>query len=214
MITIPSKPFVASFDVHAQYTFTPECKNELPVMGGTEIVEELNTQAQFASLRIGAKEAHNPHALWVATEEHPQLTPLKGENVDLYWKPHAIVGTRGFELIAGLPKITEYDYYIWQGIELNLHPYGACYHDFAEKLSTGVIEFLRCKHISTVLVGGLTTDYCVKTTVLQLLRAKFDVIVNLGACRGVDAKTTREAVEEMRLLGAVLVKSAQELTNL
>ena len=32
----------AAFDVDAQYTFTPECPNELPVAGGTEIVNGLN----------------------------------------------------------------------------------------------------------------------------------------------------------------------------
>lgn len=213
MLTIPPKNLVASFDVHAQYTFTPECPDELPVEGGTEIVDELNAQARFASLRIGSKEAHHPKAIWVATSEHPQLSPMEGENVDVRWKVHSVPGTKGFELIAGLPAVTEYDYFVWQGIELDMHPYGACYHDFAEKLSTGAIEFLTCRNIITVLVGGLATDYCVKTTVLQLLRADFNVVVNLGACRGINPKTIEDAIDEMRLLGALFVNSASELIH-
>lgn len=213
MINIPSKSFVASFDIHAQYTFTPVCPDELPVPGGTEIVDELNAQARLAGIRIGAKEAHHPKAIWVATAEHPQLSPIKGENVDVRWNSHAIAGTKGFELIAGLPKIMDYDYFSWQGIELDMHPYGACYHDVAEKMSTGVIEFLKSKNITTVLVGGLATDLCVKTTVLQLLRAKFRVIVNLGACRGTHPKAIEKAVNEMRKQGAELVNSASELSS-
>lgn len=211
MIALPAKLLVASFDVHPQYTFTPICQDELPVPEGTEIVDELNAQARLASIRIGAKEAHHPQAIWIATSEHPQLSPIEGENVDVRWRPHAIAGTKGFELIAGLPKITDYDYFVWQGIELDMHPYGACYHDIPEKLSTGVIEFLTCKNITTVLVGGLATDYCVKTTVLQLLRADFNVIVNLGACRGIEVKTTEAAIDEMSTLGAQFVHSASKL---
>lgn len=213
MIDLPSKSFVASFDVHAQYTFTPICPDELPVPGGTEIVDELNAQARLAGIRIGAKEAHHPKAIWAATWEQPQFSPVEGENVDVRWNIHAVPGTKGFELIEGLPKITDYDYFVWQGIELDMHPYGACYHDIAEKMSTGVIEFLKCRNITTVLVGGLATDYCVKTTALQLLRAGFSVIVNLGACRGIDQKTIEEAVAEMRKRGAVLVNSASELSS-
>jgi len=211
MVIIPAKTFVASFDVHAQYTFTQMCKDELPVEGGTEIVDELNAQARLAKVRIGSKEAHNPKAIWIADEQHPQLSSIEGENVDVRWNAHAMPGTKGFQLIEGLPKVTDYDYFVWQGIELDMHPYGACYHDIAGKLSTGVIEFLKCKNIRTVLVGGLATDYCVKTTALQLLQAEFNVVVNLGACRGIHAKTIADAIDEMRALGAQFVNSASQL---
>ncbi|NQZ67446.1 MAG: nicotinamidase, partial [Lentisphaeria bacterium] len=42
----------ATFDVDPQYTFTTECPNELPVAGGTEIVNALNQQAKLARLRV------------------------------------------------------------------------------------------------------------------------------------------------------------------
>jgi nicotinamidase/pyrazinamidase len=59
----------------------------------------------------------------------------------------------------------------------------------------------RSADITTLIVGGLATDYCVKTTVLQLLRAGFRVIVNLAACRGISPDTTREALAAMRRAG-------------
>lgn len=210
---IEVKSQVASIDVHTQYTFTPECPDELPVPEGTEIVAELNAQAQFAQYRIGSKEAHHLDAIWIASEQTPQLSPIVGENVDLYWRPHSIVGTHGFKLLAGLPKITEYDYFVWEGIELDMHPYGVCYHDHAEKLSTGVIEFLHSKNVTTVIVGGLATDYCVKVSVLQLLKAGFTVVVNLGACRGIASETIQLATQEMLTAGAILINSAAELVT-
>ncbi len=216
-ITIKDWCIAASFDIDAQNTFTPVCPNELPVPEGDMIADELNKQALRASLRIGSKDAHSPEAIWVATEDKPQFTVVENEpNVDIRWVQHAVPGTKGFELIFGLPKITEYDYFVWKGIEPDMHPYGACYHDFAENMSTGVIEFLKAKKITTVIAGGLATDYCVKTTVLQLLNAGFKVIVNQGGCRGITPETTDQAVEDMVQAGAVLVESAEniEIENL
>ncbi|HDR46729.1 MAG TPA: isochorismatase family protein, partial [Geoalkalibacter subterraneus] len=67
--------------------------------------------------------------------------------------------------------------------------------------------------ITTLIVGGLATDYCVKTTVLQLLRAGFRVIVNLAACRGISADSTRQALATMSQQGAVLIDSSSELKS-
>ena len=92
-----------------------------------------------------------------------------------------------------------------------MHPYGACFHDLQDRLSTGAIEFLLQRGVSTVLVGGLATDYCVCTTALQLRRAGFDVIVNLGACRGITPETCAQAEEKLRLSGVRLIQSAAEL---
>jgi nicotinamidase/pyrazinamidase len=184
MYTLPPKAEVASFDVDAQRSFTPLCPEELPAAGGHEIADELNAQAKFASLRIGSKDAHPADAIWLATPEKPQLSPVHGHlHVDVHWKPHAMTGSEGFKLIPGLPHVTEYDFFIWKGIEPDLHPYGNCYHDSHEKLSTGLIEFLRGKKISTVIIGGLVTDFCVKVTAFQIVKEKFLVIVNLGSCR-------------------------------
>lgn len=212
-LTIPKKEKVASFDVHAQKTFTPLCPNELPVPEGNKIAPELNAQAKKASLRIGSKEAHNPQAIWVTHNRNEITKPIKGANVDVKWPPHAVPGTTGFEYIDGLPHPTEYDYFIWEGIELDLHPYGACYHDIKETLSTGVIEFLRVKNINTVLVGGLATDYCVKTTALQLRQANFNVIINLGACGGLAEDTIKAAINEMKKSGIKFVDSSEDLVN-
>ncbi len=212
-ITIGPKDQVASLEVHTQYTFTEECPDELPVPGGTEIVPELNEQAKYAKYRIGSKEAHHPEAIWVADDKHPALSPIAGENVDVRWPEHSIVGTKGFRKLEGLPKITDYDYFVWEGVELDMHPYGVCYHDQNEKLSTGVIEFLHNRRVDTVIVGGLATDFCVKTTVMQLLKAGFQVIVNLGACRGINEKSIAEAKQMMQDTGAKFVDSAEQLEN-
>lgn len=201
----------ASFDVDAQNCFTPRCPDELPVPEGDQIVAELNRQAQYARFRIGSKDAHPENALWVATHTNPQLTPLDHPHADTFWNCHAVPGSFGFELIEGLPHPNEYDFFIWKGVEPDMHPYGACYHDLAGKQSTGVIEFLTVHSVRHVIVGGLATDYCVKTTVCQLLDAGFDVILNLAACRGIAPDTTQAAIETMQQRGVILIDNSDAL---
>lgn len=202
---------IASFDVDAQKGFTPLCPNELPVPEGDAIVPALNQLAARAQLRIGSKDAHSPQAAWVVPEHAQMLQPLPLANADLTWVSHCVPGTPGFELLDGLPAPMDYDYFVWKGVEPDLHPYGACYHDLAEKRSTGVIEFLRQNDVGLVLVGGLALDYCVKTTALQLRRAGFEVIVHLPACRAIASETAETACIAMREQGITLAASLEEL---
>ena len=62
-----------------------------------------------------------------------------------------------------------------------------------------------------MIVGGLATDFCMKTTALQLREAGFRVIVNLGACRSVNPATLEEDQAEMHRVGIEIVHSAAEL---
>ena len=79
---------------------------------------------------------------------------------------------------------------------------------------TGVIEFLQSRGIKAVICGGLATDYCVKNTVLQLVRAGFTVILNLAACRGIAPDTVAAALDEMRGAGVIIVNNSAELKEL
>ncbi len=202
---------IASFDVDAQKGFTPLCPNELPVPDGDAIVPALNQLAARTSLRIGSKDAHSPKAPWVVDKHADMLQFLPMANADLTWVSHCVPGTPGFELLEGLPAPLDYDYFVWKGVEPDLHPYGACYHDLAEKRSTGAIEFLRQNDVDLILVGGLALDYCVKTTALQLRRAGFEVIVHLPACRAIADDTAQTACREMQDSGITLTASLEQL---
>jgi nicotinamidase/pyrazinamidase len=206
-----NKESTASFDIDPQNGFTPVCPDELPVVGGDEIAAALNEQAKYARLRVGSKDAHPSTAIWAASDTEPQFTPVAGDNVDIRWNMHCVPGTKGFELIDTLPEVVDYDFMVFKGVEPTLHPYGACYHDLNDKLSTGVIEYLKVKNIETVICGGLATDYCVKLTVLQLIKAGFRVVLNLSACRGIDPKGIQLAIKEMTLAGVTVINDISEL---
>ncbi|SHJ05079.1 nicotinamidase/pyrazinamidase [Malonomonas rubra DSM 5091] len=205
----------ASFDIDPQRGFTPLCPDELPVVDGDKIADELNAQAGFASVRLVSKDCHPAAAPWVAQSPEEIMTPVEGNypGLDIKWPPHCVVGTEGNRLIPGLPEESAYDLVIEKGKDPVKHPYGACFQDLAESESTGAIEWLRKRNIETVIVGGLATDYCVKTSVMQLLKAGFKVIVNLAGCRGVAEETSAAAVDEMRAAGATLIDGSAQLAT-
>ncbi len=200
---------IAAIDVDVQKTFTPLCPDELPVPYGDEIVSELNAQAQWADLRVMTKDAHSPKALWVASSIEHMLKPVGLPNADVSWVAHAVPGTFGFELLDGLPAVTDYDFLVYKGIEPDMHPYGACYHDLAGRLSTGLIEWLRQQQIATVLLGGLAFDYCVKQTALQLKSAGFRVVINKAACRAISEETESLATIELQAAGVELLDDSK-----
>ena len=209
---IPEKHKVASFDVDSQRTFTPLCPDELPVEEGDEIGPELNRQAEYAAYRLGSKDSHSPEAVWVTDDADKIGKPgVEGDNVEEHWPVHAVPGTEGFELIPGLPRPADYDFFVWKGVELDMHPYGACYHDIPERMSTGVIEWLKARGISHVLVGGLATDFCVWATARQLQDAGFQVILNRAATRGIADESVEEALEAMEKAGVKFIDSCDEL---
>tara|TARA_R110001583_G_C5639667_1_gene407778 strand:+ start:160 stop:807 length:648 start_codon:yes stop_codon:yes gene_type:complete len=207
------KSVTASFDVDPQCGFTFLCPDELPIFEGDEIADELNAQAQFSCCRLVSKDCHPTDALWITTKAEEVMSPVEGDypNLDIKWPAHCIVGTKGNQLIPGLPNEDNYDLVIEKGIDPLKHPYGACFHDLAGSESTGAIEWLQQQGIAVVIVGGLATDFCVKTTVLQLCSAGFKVIVNLAACRGVDVQSTKIACDEMRDAGVELINASSEL---
>ena len=211
---LPEREKIASFDVDAQRTFTPLCPDELPVPGGDEIADALNHQAELAGWRIGSKDAHSPNAAWVTDQAEKIGQPgVDAKHAEEHWPVHAVPGTVGFKLLPGLPHPAEYDFFVWKGVEPDMHPYGACFHDLDEQRSTGVIEWLHSKGITHVLVGGLATDYCVKQTALQLANASFEVILNLSACRGIAPKTTETALATMREASVHIIENLDLLTT-
>ena len=175
----------ASHNVDPQKGFTPLCPNELPVPGGDTIVDELNGQNILVKYKTVSKDVHPANAIWIANVNQPQYSPVNGDNVDVAWNAHCMSGAYGAELLDGLPKMIDYNFFVAKGFEPNLHPYSSCYHDLKKNISTGLIEWYNSKGITTVIVSGLATNYCVGQTVIDLVDAGFQVILNLGGCKGI-----------------------------
>lgn len=208
--------------VDAQNGFTELCPNELPVKGALEIVSEINRIRAMGFINVASGDAHVPSAPWITT--NPELIASDipgsaGKNYDLYWPAHCMAGTYGSRLIDGLGTPTEYDYFVWKGVDPDLHPYSCVYHDFSRRLSTGLIEYLRSRNVRNVIVTGLALDYCVTASALDLNDAGFNVILVYSATRSVapyEAYETfvhSDASETLRRNGVTIVKDIQSLNE-
>lgn len=68
-----------------------------------------------------------------------------------------------------------------------------------------VDALLKAQAVDTAVVVGVATDYCVRATVLDLLRLGYTVVLQLDAIAGVDLLASQAAVWEMQAAGAVLM---------
>jgi nicotinamidase/pyrazinamidase len=68
-------------------------------------------------------------------------------------------------------------------------------------------EDLMLQGISSLYVGGLATDYCVRASVLDARRAGLHVTVLTDAVAGIGRDDTERALDEMRAAGALLVST-------
>ena len=68
------------------------------------------------------------------------------------------------------------------------------------------LHLLKDRGVTNVTVVGLATDYCVKNTALDALRAGFQVTVDTNAVRGVDVEPgdSERALAEVRAAGGVM----------
>lgn len=118
------------------------------------------------------------------------------------WPPHCVAGTPGAELHPELrvkPKLE-----VLKGTTAEKDAYSA-FDD------TGLAGWLRGRKVDTVFITGLATDYCVRATALDALKAGFHAYVVTDAVRGVEVKPgdSAGALREVLDAGGHLIHSHQ-----
>ena len=114
------------------------------------------------------------------------------------WPVHCVAGTRGAEFADGL-ALPPSAVIISKADTVDADAYSAFGgNDLAERL--------RRQGVRRVVIGGLTTDYCVVNTVLDARAAGFEVVVLADAIRAVNVQSGdgARALEVMRRAGARL----------
>lgn len=123
------------------------------------------------------------------------------------WPPHCMKNTWGAAFHSNL-KLSRRRKIISKGTR----PEAEAYSGFQ---GTDLEHDLKLHDVDVLVVGGLATDYCVKNTVLDGLRAGFDVLVLKDCIRGVNLRRSdsAEALREMKAGGAI-ISSSPEVPNL
>ena len=122
------------------------------------------------------------------------------------WPVHCVQGTPGadFHPALRLPRGTRV-------VSKGTDPAREAYSGFEGTPLADMLRSLGCRRI---WIGGLATDYCVKTSVLQLRRAGLRVIVHLDACRGIAPETVASAHTQMIEAGAELAQTLIDVQRL
>ena len=159
----------------------------LPVPDGEKIIPTLNKYIEKFS-KAGA--------LIVATRDWHPPNHMSFKDYGGIWPTHCVQGTLGAEFHPDLrlprevkivSKATSADKEAYSGFD-----------------GTNLERELKDAGIKRVFVGGLATDYCVKSTVLDALRLGFETILLIDAIKGVDVNPgdSERAIEEMIKRGA------------
>jgi nicotinamidase/pyrazinamidase len=190
--------------VDLQGDFTTWKKGPLAVKGTekayVDTVEEITKRFKEKGLLIFAtQDWHPPNHISFYTN-HPHKNPFEririGDREQVLWPPHCVQGTEGARLLLEESLFTAI-------IQKGTDPLYDSYSGFKDEGGkvTGLEKLLREHNITHVLIYGLATDYCVKSTALDAKELGLDVTVIKGLCRGVEEVTTRDAFLEMERAG-------------
>lgn len=171
--------------VDVQNDFCPG--GALAVAGGDQVVPLLNAYAE----RFVAKGL----PVFASRDWHPAKTRHFAAYGGV-WPPHCIQGTPGAEfhpqlqLPPGTVVLTKGD-----------DPDEDAYSAFQARGPEGrpLPQLLRDAGVEHLYVGGLATDYCVRATALDAVRAGLGCTLLVDAARGVDVQPgdTERAIAEM-----------------
>ena len=171
--------------VDIQRDFCPS--GALPVPNGDAVVPVLNEYIKIFR-KAGA-------SIYATRDWHPPNHASFKENGGI-WPSHCVQNTEGAEFHSDL-KLPKGAVVVSKAID----PDREAYSGFE---GTNLKEELGGKGIERAFIGGLATDYCVKSTVLDAIKLGFETVLLEDAIRGVNVKPDDDerAIKEMVAAGA------------
>jgi nicotinamidase/pyrazinamidase len=173
----------------------------LPVAEGDLIAGPINELLDSFDLVVATRDWHPPdHGSFVGVQVDPG--DWEGTDPPSIWPVHCVQGTPGAELFPGLDR-EKLDFLLDKGMDRWSQGYSAFHR-------SGLGELLHEHRVDRVFVAGLTTEYCVKNTVLDARRLGLDVVVVEDAIRPVEVEPgdAERALGEMETAGARFARSA------
>ena len=186
--------------VDVQNDFCPGGK--LGVRGGDKVVKPLNKYIQaFRSSEL---------PVFATRDWHPEKTKHFKEFGGL-WPMHCVQKTRGaaFRKDLKLPSETLI-------LSKGMNPKKEGYSVFSAEDSrgTGLLRILRALKIKEIYIGGLTTEYCIRYTVLDALKHGFKTAFLVDAMMPVNPREGKKVVKELKKAGARCLTLKDIISNL
>lgn len=196
--------------VDVQGDFTTYKKGSLAVAGSDKAyinkVEAAVKKLKAKGLKIYATQDWHPKDHLSFCTNHPGQKPfsvikMHGEP-QVMWPPHCIQGTENAKILIDNSLFT---LVAQKGTMKDWDSYSGFYMGDGKK--TVLEEALKKAGIDKLIMFGIATDYCVKTTAIDGAKLGFKVTVIQDLCRSVDPKTTAEAIKDMEANGVKVVKA-------
>lgn len=176
--------------VDVQNDFCPG--GALAVPKGDEVVPVLNKYIGYF------KKQKLP--IFTSRDWHPKQT-RHFKKFGGVWPAHCVQNTKGaqFHKKLALPKEA---IILSKGMDSNEDSY-SCFQS-VDSNGTYFVTLLKILGVEELYIGGLATDYCVKSSVIDGLKSGFQVNLLLDAVRGVNIRPadSEAAVKEMFSWGA------------
>ena len=138
-------------------------------------------------------------------------TPVKTEQT--LWPKHCVKGTDGAEFHPDL-IITKKDITIRKGQNSEVESYSGFGDAFGNKYEkTELLNVLKQHKITDIVLVGLATDYCVYFTALDAVKYGYNVHIIMSCTRGVEKKTTDEAINDLISKQVSLYETVDDFYN-
>ena len=194
--------------VDLQRDFTRFKNGSLPIEGTDEAyiktLEENTKKLKEAGFPIFATQDWHPanHASFFTNHKGKKafdVIKLRGKD-QILWPPHCVQNTPGSEILLD-KKI--FNAIIKKGTDSQYDSYSGFQDDGGKK--TDMEKILKKNKTRKLVVYGIGTDDCVKTTALDGATLGYKVIFIKNLSRGVAQDTSLMAIEEMKAKGVVVL---------
>ena len=191
--------------IDVQNDFCPG--GSLAVSHGDEIIDPINALIDDASLVVLSQDWHPLDHTSFAQNHHDKTPFMEIEmpyGLQTLWPNHCVQGTAGAEFHKRL-NVDRADAIIRKGMNPSIDSYSTFFEN-DRKTPTGLLGFLRERDVTSLLLVGLATDFCVAFSALDAVENGFDVKIRMDACRGIDnAGSMEAAIADLRKAGVKFV---------
>ncbi len=119
------------------------------------------------------------------------------------WPDHCVQGREGAAFHADL-EVDRAELIIRKGFRPQIDSYSAFFEN-DHATPTGLAGYLSERGITSLVLAGLATDYCVAYSAIDAKKRGFEAEVVLDACRGIDLDGSLDRMKrEMQDVGVVL----------
>jgi nicotinamidase/pyrazinamidase len=180
----------------------------LAVPDGDAVIPVANQMQSSFDLVVATQDWHPPtHMSFASNHANKKI----GDIIEVHgvkqvlWPDHCVQHSSGAKFHPAL-NTQAIKKIFHKGSDQLVDSYSA-FFDNEHLRSTGLADYLREHHVSTVYIMGLATDYCVKYSCLDAIQQGFEVYIITEGCRGVELQSgdVENALKEMQAAGAKLI---------